>query len=566
MARATMQPSGSSVRVLALAACLAVASVAFPGASQAQTRERPLPALAGGANDALSRALAEGRVSEAQYALERALSLFQLARVRREFGDVGRPARRDATLLLRDLAARKRELHGPERELAEALLARPDDGDVPIGNGWNGVPEAAGSPVCSALPGTGLCLHWVDAGPDAPSPDDVSPANGVPDWVDLALATWENAWAQEIAAIGYRAPLADGALGGDARLDVYVDDLGVDAVFGYCTSDDPGVDAPGDFDVWAYCVVDDDYAPAQYGAAHTPQEFLEVTSAHEFNHASQFAYDWLEDVWLLEGTATNVEETVYPAVDDNVAFLRDVSPLTHPGLPLDRGGFSDSEYGSWIFWRFLEETIAGGDPTIVREVWERADASSAAAFGDQYSLQAARTELAERGHIFRNAFARFATANRLRDYDDAATAGYPVPPRTAAYSVGPQNRRIPWRSWRINHLAARFFSFQPSSTGPANARLRLDFHLPVHGARATVVVVNRDGTVVRKRLNQSASGRIRWGAPFGRLQVARVHLVLSNGSVRMSCWRAVGPPTYSCLGLPLDDGRVFSFSAQLVRL
>lgn len=566
MARATMQPSGSSVRVLALAACLAVAAVAFPGASQAQTRERPLPALAGGADDALSRALAEGRVSEAQYALERALSLFQLTRVRREFGDVGRPARRDATLLLRDLAARKRELHGPERELAEALLARPDDGDVPIGNGWNGVPEAAGSPVCSALPGTGLCLHWVDAGPDAPSPDDVSPANGVPDWVDLALATWENAWAQEIAAIGYRAPLADGALGGDARLDVYVDDLGVDAVFGYCTSDDPGVDAPGDFDVWAYCVVDDDYAPAQYGAAHTPQEFLEVTSAHEFNHASQFAYDWLEDVWLLEGTATNVEETVYPAVDDNVAFLRDVSPLTHPGLPLDRGGFSDSEYGSWIFWRFLEETIAGGDPTIVREVWERADASSAAAFGDQYSLQAARTELAERGHIFRNAFARFATANRLRDYDDAATAGYPVPPRTAAYSVGPQNRRIPWRSWRINHLAARFFSFQPSSTGPANARLRLDFHLPVHGARATVVVVNRDGTVVRKRLNQSASGRIRWGAPFGRLQVARVHLVLSNGSVRMSCWRAVGPPTYSCLGLPLDDGRVFSFSAQLVRL
>ena len=566
MARATMQPSGSSVRVLALAACLAVAAVGFPVASQAQTRERPLPALAGGADDALSRALAEGRVSEAQYALERALSLFQLARVRREFGDVERPARRDATLLLRDLAARKRELYGPERELAEALLARPDDGDVPIGNGWNGVPEAAGSPVCSALPGTGLCLHWVDAGPDAPSPDDVSPANGVPDWVDIALATWENAWAQEIAAIGYRAPLADGALGGDARLDVYVDDLGVDAVFGYCTSDDPGVDAPGDFDVWAYCVVDDDYAPAQYGAAHTPQEFLEVTSAHEFNHASQFAYDWLEDVWLLEGTATNVEETVYPAVDDNVAFLRDVSPLTHPGLPLDRGGFSDSEYGSWIFWRFLEETIAGGDPTIVREVWERADASSAAAFGDQYSLQAARTELAERGHIFRNAFARFATANRLRDYDDAATAGYPVPPRTAAYSVGPQNRRIPWRSWRINHLAARFFSFQPSSTGPANARLRLDFHLPVHGARATVVVVNRDGTVVRKRLNQGASGRIRWGVPFGRLQVARVHLVLSNGSVRMSCWRAVGPPTYSCLGLPLDDGRVFSFSAQLVRL
>jgi hypothetical protein len=561
-----MRAAGSPVRALALAACLAVPALVLPAAVRAQAPERPLPTLASAADDALSRALAEGRLSEAQYALERARSLFQLPRVRREFGDVERPARRDATLLLRDLAARKRELAGPEREVAEALLARPDDGVVPIGTGWNGVPEAAASPACSLLPGIDLCVHWVDTGPDAPSPADVSPANGVPDWVDLTLATWENAWAQEIAAIGYRTPLPDGVLGGDDRLDVYVDDLGSDGVFGYCTSDDPGVDDPGDFDVWAYCVVDDDYAPAQYGSGHTPQQFLEVTSAHEFNHASQFAYDWLEDLWLLEGTATNVEETVYPAVDDNVAFLRDMSPLTAPGSPLDRGGFGDSEYGSWIFWRFLEETIAGGDPTIIREIWERADASAAAAFGDQYSLQAARTELAERGQAFRNVFARFATANRLRDYDDAATAGYPVPPRTAAYGVGPRNRRIPWRPWRIDHLAARFFSFQPSSTGPVNARLRLDFRLPRHGARATLVVVNRDGTLVRKRLNQGASGRIRWGAPFGRLDVARVHLALSNGSVRTACWRAVAPPSYSCLGTPLDDRRIFRFNAQLVRL
>jgi hypothetical protein len=34
----------------------------------------------------------------------------------------------------------------------------------------------------------------------------------------------------------------------------------------------------------------------------------------------------------------------------------------------------------------------------------------------------------------------------------------------------------------------------------------------------------------------------------------------------MSCWRALGPPSFSCLGLPLDDGRIFSLRAQLVRL
>lgn len=563
-----MRVAGSSMRALAAAAGLVVAALALAAAAQAQRPERPLPTLAAGAPDALSRALAEGRLSEAQYALERARSLFQLARVRRKFGDVERPARRDATLFLRDLAARKRELTGPERQLAEALLARPDDGDVPkgTGTGWDNAPEAAGSPVCSAVPGTDVCVHWVDTGPDAPSLDDVDPANSVPDWVDLTLATWEQAWAHEIEQIGYRPPLPDGVLGGDGRLDVYLDDLGVVDVFGYCASDDPGVDDPGDFDVWAYCVVDDDYAPAEYGSAQLPHEFLQVTSAHEFSHASQFAYDWLEDLWLVEGTATNMEETVYPDVDDNVTFLRRVSPLRTPGSPLDRGGFGDSEYGSWIFWRFLEEKVAGNDPAIVREVWERADASAGAAFGDQYSLQAARTELAQRGHVFRDAFARFVTANRLRDYDDAVKAGYPVPPRTAAYGIGPRNRSIPWRSWRINHLAARFFSFQPSSGGPVNARLRLTVQLPRYGARATVAVVYRNGTVTRRRLDQNAAGRTIWGAPFGRRRVARVHLVLSNGSVRTSCWFSVGPPSYSCLGRPLDDGRVFRFTAQLVRL
>jgi hypothetical protein len=553
------------MRALALAACLGFTALVLAGASQAQRPERSLPSLAAAPDDALSRALATGRLTEAEYALERARSLFQLARVRRSYGDVERPARRDATLLLRDLAARKRELTGVERELAEALLARPDDGDVPIGTGWDGVPEAAGSPVCSVQLGVDVCVHWVDTGPDAPSPTDASPANGVPDWIDLALATLETVWSQELGAIGYREPLPDGVLGGDDALDVYIDDLGSDGVFGYCTSDDPNVDVPGIFAVWAYCVVDDDYAPGQYGSGQTPQEFLEVTSAHEFNHASQFAYDWLEDVWLLEGTASNIEETVYPDVNDNVAFLRAWSPLTRPHKSLDRGGFGDSEYGSWIFWRFLEETMAGDDPTVVREIWERADASVGAAFGDQYSLQAARTELAERGYVFQNVFARFVTANRLRDYDDAAAAGYPVPPLTDSFRIGPGNRDLGWRSWRINHLAARIFRFTPGPAAPRNGRLRLAVRLPQHGARAVAIVVHRSGAIDRRRLSQGPRGWAVWRSPFGRLDVARVELVLANGSTRTSCWTDPGPPSYSCLGSPLDDHRTFRFRAQLAR-
>jgi len=40
------------------------------------------------------------------------------------------------------------------------------------------------------------------------------------------------------------------------------------------------VDDPDVYAVSAYCVVDNDFAPAQYGTGQTPQEFLEVTSIH----------------------------------------------------------------------------------------------------------------------------------------------------------------------------------------------------------------------------------------------------------------------------------------------
>ncbi len=142
------------------------------------------------------------------------------------------------------------ELSGTERKVAKRLLARPPmgSGGVPIGTGWN-VAESGSSPVC----GPHVCVHWVDAvgNADAPAPTDTTPANGIPDSVDLTLTTWENVWSEEIDTLGYRAPLSDLSSphnGGGGRLDVYLDDVGSDQVFGYCTSDDPNADDP---DVYA---------------------------------------------------------------------------------------------------------------------------------------------------------------------------------------------------------------------------------------------------------------------------------------------------------------------------
>ena len=556
------------MRVLGLTACLAVVSLAgvAPAAAQTPEEERPLPAPVPIADDALTAALETGELSEAEYALERARSLFQLAKVRREFGYVARPLGQDATLILRDLAARVGDLAGVERLAAKQILARPSDDPpiVPIGDGWTAT-ESTSSPLC----GENVCVHWVDqpGNSDAPEEEDVDPSNDIPDWVDLTLATWEDVWFQEIDTIGYRQPLSDDASpndGGDVMLDVYLDDLGADFVFGYCTSDDPSASRPDVYAVSAYCVIDNDFAPEQYGDEHTPQEFLEVTSAHEFHHASQFGYDWLEDYWLMEGTATNIEETVYPAIDDNVNFLILWSPLTRPGSPLDRGGLGNSEYGAWIFWRFLEEKVAG-DPAIVREIWERADASVPDVSPDDYSLQAVTRELTQRHLPFGDVFAQFAVANRLGDYDDAETAGYPIPPRTATFAIGRQHPTVGWRSWEIDHLAARYVSFSPGGSATPTSKLRVEVRLPKYGARATVIVVRTDGTVTTRPLNQGSLGYARLSVAFGRGVVKRVEVALSNGSARVSsCWFFPGPPSTSCMGRPLDNNRAFRLRAQLI--
>ncbi len=531
------------MRTLGLTACFSLLLLAVAAPAVAQSDEHPAPPLLPAPDDALTDALETGELTEAEYALERARSAFQLGSVRREFGDAERPGGHDATLLLRDLALRQDELSGADRTVATGLLARPSDGDVPYGNGWTSQ-EAANSPACSPQPDVNLCVHWVGRPNDPDAPIDLAADddfNDIPDTVDQVLRTLEYVWAQEITALRYRPPQDDADSwpenGGDGRFDVYLDDLGADQLFGYCATDDPEWEFADALS--GYCVLDNDYSPDQYGDAHLPSEFLEVTAAHEFHHASQFAYDPREDAWLMEGTATNMEEEVFPEVNDNVSFLDLWSPLTRPASPLDRSGYAT--YGSWIFWRYLQEKVAGGDPAILREIWQRADATRS----DDYSLQAVQKEVAQRGLPFVDAFVRFGVANRLLNYADAETAGYPATPSTGSWYLRPNRPATGWQSWRIDHLATRFFSFAPGAGVASDARLRLSLTLPRTGARAAVIVVNADGSRTTRYVAPNTSGGAVRVARFGRGAVARVHLVLSNAS-------------------PTGDNRRFGFKAELV--
>src|SRR3954462_4378638 len=92
---------GSMKGISKLAVVSLLAACAWTFASPAAALRGHLPALTPAKHDALYKALVHGRLSEPEYALARAESLFALNRVRDRFGHVTRPNPRSATPILR---------------------------------------------------------------------------------------------------------------------------------------------------------------------------------------------------------------------------------------------------------------------------------------------------------------------------------------------------------------------------------------------------------------------------------------------------------------------------------
>ena len=233
------------LRTVFLAVLLIVLGLATAAPSLAAPKKLPLTRTA---PDALTRALARGELTPAEYALERAASLFHPGRVAARYGPIARPNPRDATLILRDLVVHVGNLSGADRQRALTILARPTDGKPADPDGYS-VGEA--TPVCA----THVCIHYVTSTPDAVDSTDDNDANGapgpngIPDYVDDALRVFESdVWGGEVTTRGFRAPKSDSNSANDGtsasdptggRFDVYLAEIGDDNLYGYCTTDDP---------------------------------------------------------------------------------------------------------------------------------------------------------------------------------------------------------------------------------------------------------------------------------------------------------------------------------------
>lgn len=434
---------------------------------------------------------------------------------------------RDLTLALRDLSAHRDELVGADRQRADALLRRP------AGNRARNFERVR--------------VHWTSGETTS------SYANKVGAVADHVLGTY--------AAAGYRPPVPDGTAGGNSLLDIYLDDIGFQGYYGWCASDDPPSDN-GPWDAPAYCAFDNDYAEFPN---HTPMENLKVTAAHELFHAVQFAYDFYEDGWFVEATATWAEDELYDDVNDNVQYLSD-SPLSQPTKSMDRFG-GMRQYGDWIFFRYLTERDSeseGGLPTLVRDMWERAD--GAAKGPDDYSIEAVANVLAERGKGLRATWARFAAANRRpgSTYDEGASLRYPAAKPTATIALTGSHRRSGLQTRSIDHLASKTLRFTRAERMKASS-LKVDLDLPStsrgSGAVATIYRTSGRPTTVPIGLDKSGDGVVK--IEFGR-DVSAVEVTLANAGIGYNCWLP-GDTGFSCNGRPKDDGLPFRVRVTALR-
>ena len=439
---------------------------------------------------------------------------------------------RDTTLVLRDLFVALQQLDGTQRREAQAYLARPTDGATDqFGDGYT-VPAQR---KCRGH----ICIHWVTSTADAP------PGQA---WVGANLKFMNKVWKYEVGKLGYRAPLSDKRRGGNGKLDVYLKELGSRGVYGYCA---PERRAKGR--TWlasGYCVLDNDFAQAQYGAP--PRDSMRVTAAHEFFHAVQYSYDYGEDPWLMEATATWMEERVADDVNDNRQYLAH-GQVGQPAQSLDRfneQGFN--QYGNWAFFEYLAGRFG---TNVVRSIWNQAAAFAGG--GHKFSTAAVKSVLARHGG-FVKVFRAYAGGNSIPARTYAEGKAWPAAPASRTWELTKAQRRSA-DTVRINHLASRNIKIRPGAGVRKGWRLRITVDGPAgRTSPAAYLVVRRKNGIGANPIPLNGKGVGHAVIGFSPRKVYSATVALVNASTRFSCWHRTN---WSCQGRARDDQQRFVLSA-----
>ncbi|MEZ5192125.1 MAG: DUF6055 domain-containing protein [Nocardioides sp.] len=373
-------------------------------------------------------------------------------------------------------------------------------------------------------------------------------------WVDETMTVMKAVWKKEIGKFDYRAPRPDKKRGGNAKLDVYLKDLGRSGLYGYCTPEKP-VNSSYPFVYFGYCVLDNDYSPGQYGGVPALNS-LKVTAAHEFFHAVQFAYDTDEDPWFMESTATWMEERFADNVNDNRQYLS-ASQIAQPHVPLDfysSGSFN--QYGNWVWWEYLTSRYGRA---VVKTAWEKAGAYSKKS-PDMWSTKATAAALKAHGG-FASVYGAYASGNLVPASSYPEGAAWAVTPLISTTHVLTAGAATASGSQSVDHMSARHVKFVPAETLTGDWEIAIHVEGPWEKASPVVKLridrTNGTTAMVNVKLNAQGDGSRR--VTFSYATIKSVTLTVANASTRFACWKGTD---LSCKGIPKDDDRVFSYTAE----
>lgn len=212
------------------------------------------------------------------------------------------------------------------------------------------------------------------------------------------VALWaEEAWETQVSTIGFPAPVSDGPLGGDARLDIYLSRSagGAGVAWVDCDGGDPDcLDADshdGRARASAYVVID----------PRTDEADFRHYVHHEFNHTLQYGLDYSEPflcVW--EATAVAAERWTDPSWATSPDDFADYQATPWASAVLQDGYFLADDYGldSWyeygaVLWMwYLDAHFGDGHGSVAPALWTALGASEA---GNEPDVLDAWAELAD---------------------------------------------------------------------------------------------------------------------------------------------------------------------------
>ena len=320
-------------------------------------------------------------------------------------------------------------------------------------------------------------IYYETSGIDA-IPDYDRNSDGTPDYLEFVAKAFDRAWEVEVDSLGFNPPPDEN---GDP-LDVYQVYCESISFYGFTDFYNP---IPGDpagfyrftssitinteFDFVDYPWVTDDPIVRDSLA-------IAVTAAHEFNHALQLGYRiWfkdnninlfqLTDLWLLESSATYMEEVVAGQVNDYFYYLGCV--LNSSDLNLTLNNSCGRIYGQVILFIMLGESY-GRDFT--RLLWEE--------IVEQPGMEALEALLDLGGSDISAELGRLATwvfftgSNSVAGHFFPDAAGFPDPAVTVLPGASFENvPSLTLASDELPPLAYRLYELPVVATGNISASL-----------------------------------------------------------------------------------------------